>query len=65
VNAEIAVQLQESGIAAPSTTTIGGNLAIRAAIVNHRTGEAEVDALVRATLAFGAACSQNGESENK
>lgn len=65
VNAEIVVQLQESGIAAPSTTTIGGNLAIRAAIVNHRTGEAEIDALVRATLAFGAACSQNGGSESK
>jgi len=37
VNARIAVELQESGVAAPSTTVISGKLAIRAAIVNHRT----------------------------
>jgi len=53
VNADIAVQLQESGIAAPSTTMIDGRLAIRAAIVNHRTGQEEIDALVAATLDFG------------
>jgi aromatic-L-amino-acid decarboxylase len=37
LNAEIVADIHESGIAAPSTTTIHGNLAIRAAIVNHRT----------------------------
>ena len=37
VNARIAVELQESGVAAPSTTVLAGKLAIRAAIVNHRT----------------------------
>ena len=56
VNADIAVRLQESGIAAPSTTTIDGKLAIRAAIVNHRTGREEIDALVAATLDFGRSC---------
>lgn len=61
VNAEIAVRLQESGIAAPSTTTVAGKLAIRAAIVNHRTGTAEVDALLKATLEYGAACCNNGK----
>ncbi len=55
VNADIVVDLQESGIAAPSTTTIRGKLAIRAAIVNHRTSETEIDALIAATLAFGVA----------
>jgi aromatic-L-amino-acid/L-tryptophan decarboxylase len=55
INAEIAVALQESGVAAPSTTTIGGRLAIRAAIVNHRTEKRDIDALVAATLALGAA----------
>ena len=40
VNAEIVADLHESGIAAPSTTTIDGKLAIRAAIVNHRTRSA-------------------------
>ena len=37
VNSEIVADIQESGIAAPSTTTLDGKLAIRAAIVNHRT----------------------------
>ena len=55
MNAEIAVALQESGIAAPSTTIINGCLAIRAAILNHRTTEHDIDALIDATLAFGAA----------
>ncbi len=53
VNADIAVALQESGIAAPSTTTINGQLAIRAAIVNHRTTVRDIDALIDATLALG------------
>jgi aromatic-L-amino-acid decarboxylase len=46
----LVIALQESGRAAPSTTRIGGVLAIRAAVVNHRTGAADVDALVDATL---------------
>jgi glutamate/tyrosine decarboxylase-like PLP-dependent enzyme len=55
INEEIAVRLQESGVVAPSTTMIGGRIAIRAAIVNHRTGRAEIDALVDGTLAEGRA----------
>jgi len=51
LNADIVADLQEAGIAAPSTTTIGGKLAIRAAIVNHRTTERDVDRLVPAVLA--------------
>jgi glutamate/tyrosine decarboxylase-like PLP-dependent enzyme len=53
LNARIVVDLQESGIVAPSTTKIGNCLAIRAAIVNHRTETRDVDALVNATVAFG------------
>ena len=55
VNAAIVVALQESGLAAPSTTTVAGRLAIRAAIVNHRTQASDIDALVRASLVFGEA----------
>jgi aromatic-L-amino-acid decarboxylase len=55
LNREIVADLQESGIVAPSTATINGCLAIRAAIVNHRTSRREIESLVRATLAFGAA----------
>jgi glutamate/tyrosine decarboxylase-like PLP-dependent enzyme len=53
LNARIVVDLQESGIVAPSTTWIGNRLAIRAAIVNHRTETRDVDALVDAAVAFG------------
>lgn len=53
LNAEIVADLQEDGIAAPSTTTVNGALVIRAAIVNHRTVEADMDALVDAVLAAG------------
>jgi glutamate/tyrosine decarboxylase-like PLP-dependent enzyme len=55
INADIVIALQESGIAAPSTTTLQGRLAIRAAIVNHRTTVDDIDALIDATLAFGEA----------
>jgi glutamate/tyrosine decarboxylase-like PLP-dependent enzyme len=55
VNKEIVIRLQESGIVAPSTTRIGGRTVIRAAIVNHRTSRAEIDALVDSTLALGRA----------
>ncbi len=53
VNADLVVALQQSGIAAPSTTTINGQFAIRAAIVNHRTTANDIDALIDATLALG------------
>jgi len=54
INGEIAIRLQESGVVAPSTTHISGHLAIRAAIVNHRTTRADIDALVNETLSIGA-----------
>lgn len=55
INTEIIVELQESGIAVPSATTISGHTAIRAAIVNHRTTHSDVDALLDATVAIGLA----------
>lgn len=53
VNANIVVALHESGISAPSTNTVNKQLAIRAAIVNHRTRTEDIDALIAATLRFG------------
>ncbi|GBR08379.1 pyridoxal phosphate-dependent decarboxylase family protein [Acetobacter oeni] len=53
-NAELVKDLQESGIAAPSTTRIGGRLVIRAAIVNHRTTRADVDQMADAVLDLAA-----------
>ncbi len=60
VNNDIVADIQESGIAAPSTTTLDGVLAIRAAIVNHRTDVSDIDALVSAVLEFGARRSSDG-----
>jgi aromatic-L-amino-acid/L-tryptophan decarboxylase len=54
VNGEIVIDIQESGIAAPSTTLLDGQLAIRAAIVNHRTDVGDIEALISAVLDFGA-----------
>ena len=54
LNRDIVADLQEAGIAAPSTTTIGGCVAIRAALFNHRTTEADADALVDGVLAMAA-----------
>ncbi|MGA7686967.1 MAG: pyridoxal-dependent decarboxylase [Terriglobales bacterium] len=53
VNASIVVELQEQGMVAPSTTIIDGKLAIRAAIVNHRTSQTEIDKLIDGTLTLG------------
>jgi glutamate/tyrosine decarboxylase-like PLP-dependent enzyme len=54
VNANIVAAVHESGRAAPSTTTLNGQLAIRAAIVNHRTDMCDIDRLIDAVLTFGA-----------
>jgi aromatic-L-amino-acid decarboxylase len=55
INPRIVIELQESGAVAPSTTILDGRLAIRAAIVNHRTGRREIDLLVERTVALGRA----------
>ncbi|TWF54337.1 glutamate/tyrosine decarboxylase-like PLP-dependent enzyme [Neorhizobium alkalisoli] len=43
---ELVLDLQEEGLAAPSWTTIDGQLVVRCALVNHRTTEADLDAFV-------------------
>jgi len=62
VNGDIVIAIQESGIAAPSTTLLDGALAIRAAIVNHRTDTCDIDALISAVLEFGAQRSSSDDS---
>jgi glutamate/tyrosine decarboxylase-like PLP-dependent enzyme len=44
--ANLVADLQEEGLFAPSTTTINGRLAVRVAIVNHRTEQTDIDAFV-------------------
>ncbi|WP_035625231.1 aspartate aminotransferase family protein [Herminiimonas sp. CN] len=53
VNADLIADLHESGIAAPSATTVNGCLAIRVAVVNHRTERRDIDALFDAVLRLG------------
>ena len=52
LNGELVKDLQVSGIVAPSTTRIGGVLAIRVALVNHRTTEADVTILLDTLHSF-------------
>ncbi|HUX65951.1 MAG TPA: pyridoxal-dependent decarboxylase [Terriglobales bacterium] len=52
-NRELACDLQESGVAVVSTTRLRGQLALRAAIVNHRTTASDLDLLVEALVRFG------------
>jgi len=53
VNSEIVIALQKSGIVAPSSTTLNGQIAIRAALVNHRTTENDILILLEAVKTFG------------
>ena len=48
LNDAVAVTVQESGAAVPSTTRIGGKRALRVCIVNHRTREDDLEILLRA-----------------
>lgn len=45
-NEELLVRLHESGVAAPSHTTLGGRYCLRAAIVNHRTAGDDLRVMV-------------------
>jgi glutamate/tyrosine decarboxylase-like PLP-dependent enzyme len=58
INGAIVADLQTSGVAAPSTTIIDGRLAIRAAIVNHRTRAEDIDLLLAEVLRLGQAATQ-------
>lgn len=53
VNVRIIERLHADGRVAPSLTYLNGRPAVRAAIVNHRTNETDIDALVRGVLTFG------------
>lgn len=53
LNEEIVLRLQESGIAAPSTTRLKGRLAIRINLTNHRTRESDLDLLLTEIARIG------------
>ena len=53
VNRRIVERLHADGRVAPSLTCLDGRVAIRVAIVNHRTDETDIDALLNGVLTFG------------
>ena len=53
VNREIVMQLQESGVAVPSVTTLEGRVAIRVNITNHRTRDADLQVLIEEVVRVG------------
>lgn len=52
-NEEILFGLQESGTAVPSSTRLGGRLALRVCICNHRTRREDLDLLVHEVIERG------------
>jgi hypothetical protein len=62
VNQEILLRLQESGIAAPSGTVLGGRFAIRVANVNHRSRRKDFELLAREVLKLGAEISEKQDA---
>ena len=55
LNQEILLRLQESGVAVPSQTTLGGRFAIRVAVTNHRSRREDFDLLVKTVVEIGSA----------
>lgn len=53
LNQELLIRLHESGIAAPSYTTLNGKYALRAAIVNHRSRREDFDIMIEAVRRIG------------
>ena len=53
LNKEILLRLQESGAAAPSSTTMGGRFAIRVANVNHRSRREDFEYLISEVIRLG------------
>lgn len=60
LNDEVAMRIQESGVAVPSTTRLRGRTVIRLAIVNHRSLDEDLEVLVDAVLETGRAVAAEG-----
>jgi len=56
INRAMIRHIQLSGLAAPSLTLLHGRAVIRAAIVNHRTNQQDIDTLLTATLDAAHVC---------
>lgn len=55
LNREILIRLHESGVAAPSSTILNGQYALRVAITNHRSRREDFELLAREVVRLGQA----------
>ncbi|MEZ4776227.1 MAG: aminotransferase class V-fold PLP-dependent enzyme [Bacteroidia bacterium] len=53
LNKELIIQLQEQGIASPSSTILNGKYCIRVCIVNHKTTYSDLDLMLQAIIDIG------------
>jgi glutamate/tyrosine decarboxylase-like PLP-dependent enzyme len=60
LNQEILLRVQESGLAVPSHTLLGGRFAIRVAITNHRSRREDFNLLAQAVVDIGDALRKEG-----
>ena len=58
LNRRLLVALQTRGIAAPSSTRLGGRFSLRVCITNHRSRREDFDLLVAQSLALGSGLSR-------
>jgi glutamate/tyrosine decarboxylase-like PLP-dependent enzyme len=61
LNKAVLVKLQESGIAAPSYTTLNGSYCLRVAISNHRSRFEDFDLMVDEVIRIGRALAHSAE----
>jgi len=59
INAAIVIDVQESGIAVPSSTFVDGRCAIRLNLTNHRVTDADLDLTLEAIVASGRRLAEN------
>ncbi len=60
INRRIVEALHVEGRVAPSLTTIDGQPAIRACLINHRTTAADINALIDHVMAWGERFAKEG-----
>lgn len=65
LNAAIVEELHLQGEVAPSLTTLEGRTAIRAAIVNHRTERADIEALIAGVITTGRRLARMAPAANR
>ena len=58
VNKQIEVELQEEGIAVPSSTTIAGRCVLHVTITNHRSRREDLDVLIQEAIRIGNALTE-------